>query len=395
MTTIAAFLVFGVLALASAGASGARSGSKPPIGVPDPARLDLRSSDLGGARVISQGYYQDKGFVSSYARAFAAPRVGGTPMTRVAGDVEVASSGPDALQYVVAFRQFASTAAGRAELKKMLTSPDSSDLVLTHVTVGSPRPLTGTNGSDVAVTFRILGVPAQAHMAVFSQSRFLGELVAIGIGGRPLTHDAVARVARIMTSRFAAAVPPTNVAPPTISGTAAVGQPLVASPGTWTKGPNRFQFRWGRCGASSCNVIAGATGPTYVPTASDAGSTLRVWVTARTARGSRHPLPAATDPAPAPPKTLDPPLVTGSPIVGQILTATTGTWTASPTSYSFAWKLCGAAATSCISVGGDLDSYLVGPTDVGARLVVVVTARNAAGSTSVESAPTAVIAGTS
>src|SRR5262249_3065203 len=76
-------------------------------------------------------------------------------------------------------------------------------------------------------------------------------------------------------------------------------------------------------------------------------------------------------------------------------TATTGTWTASPTSYSFAWKLCGAAATSCISVGGDLDSYLVGPTDVGARLVVVVTARNAAGSTSVDAAPAAVSAGTS
>jgi hypothetical protein len=395
MKTIAALLVFGVLALALAGASGAQSGSKPPFGVPDPARLVLRSTDLGGARVLTQGYYHDSGFVSSYARAFSAPRVAGTPTTNLESDVEVAATGPDASTYVAGFRQYASTAAGRAELKKMLTSVDTSGLVLTHVVVGAPRPLTGTNGSDVAVTFKLLGLPAEAHLAVFSQSRFLGELVVLGIGGRPLTRAAIAHVARIMTSRFAAAVPPTNVATPTISGTAAVGQTLTASPGTWTKGPTRFAFQWGRCTASSCDGIAGANGPTYVPTASDAGFTLRVWVTATNANGSRNALSAATDPVLAPPMNLDLPVITGSPVAGQILTATTGNWTASPTSYSFAWKLCDAAGTSCIAVGGDLQTYTVGTTDVGSRLVAVVTARNAAGSTTTESAPTAVITGTS
>jgi hypothetical protein len=394
MKTIAALLVFGVLALALAGASGARSGSKPPFGVPDPARLVLRSTDLGGARVTGQGYYHDKGFVSSYARAFDSPRMAGTPLSHLESDAEVAPSDSDAREYVVAFRQFASTAAGRAELKKMLTSADTSGL-FTHVVVGAPRPLTGTNGSDVAVTFKLLGLPAEAHLAVFSQSRFLGELMVLGIGGRPVTRDAVGRLARIVTARFAAAVPPANVAAPTISGSAAVGQPLTASPGTWTKGPNRFRFQWGRCDASSCNDIVGATGPTYVPTGSDAGRTLRVWVTATNANGSRNAVSAATDPILAPPTNLDPPAVTGSPVVGQILTATTGTWTASPTSYSFAWKLCDAAGTSCVSVGGDLETYLVGPTDVGSRLVAVVTARNTAGSTTVESAPTAVVTATS
>jgi hypothetical protein len=395
MKTIAALLVFGVLALALAGASGAQSGAKPPFGVPDPARLVLRSTDLGGARVVGQGYYHDDGFVSSYARAFSAPRVAGTPTTHLESDVEVASTGPDARTYVVGFRQFASTRTGRAELKKMLTSADTSGVVLTHVVVDAPRPLTGTNGSDVAVTFKLLGLPAEAHLAVFSQGRFLGELMVLGIGGRPLTRAAVAHVARIMTSRFAAAVPPTNVAAPTISGTAAVGQTLTASPGTWTKGPTRFGFQWGRCNASSCTDIAGANGPTYVPTASDAGFTLRVWVTATNANGSRNAVSAATDPVLAPPTNLEPPVVTGSPVVGQILTATTGSWEPIPTSYSFGWKLCDAAGTSCAAVGGDLQSYTPGPTDVGSRLVAVITARNAAGSTTIESAPTPVITGTS
>jgi len=219
--------------------------------------------------------------------------------------------------------------------------------------------------------------------------------MVLGIGGRPLSRAAVAHVAGIMMSRFAAAVPPTNVAAPTISGTAAIGQTLTASPGTWTKGPTRLGFQWGRCNAGSCNAIAGANGPTYVPTASDAGFTIRVWVTATNANGSRNAISAATDPVLAPPTNLDPPVVTGSAVVGQTLTATAGNWTASPTSYSFAWKLCDAAGTSCVAVGGDLQTYTVGPTDVGSRLVAVVTARNAAGSTTIESAPTAVITGTS
>ena len=44
----------------------------------------------------------------------------------------------------------------------------------------------------------------------------------------PVTRHADAHLARIMTSRFAAAQPPTDVAVPTISGTPAVGGSTTA-----------------------------------------------------------------------------------------------------------------------------------------------------------------------
>jgi hypothetical protein len=201
----------------------------------------------------------------------------------------------------------------------------------------------------------------------------------------------VARLARIVASRFAAAQPPTNVAAPAISGTPAVGQTLTASPGTWTKGPIRYRFQWGRCGASTCNEISAATGPTYVPSADDAGFTLRVWVTATNANGSRNALSAATAPVVDLPATIDAPVITGKPAVGETLATTTGTWTQSPTSYSYAWKVCDASGVTCTTVAGDAQTYVVAPGDVGSRLVAVVTARNAAGSTTAESAPTAVV----
>jgi hypothetical protein len=391
MKTIAALTVFGVLALALAGASGAQGGSKPPFGVPDPARLVLRSADLGGARVGAQGYYHDKGFVASYQREFDAPRVAGTPLFMLESDAEVAAPGTDVRSYVTLFREFASTAAGRAQLEQALTSVDASGLVLSHVTVGLPRPIPGTNGVDVAIGLRLVGIPAQAHMAVFSQSRFLGELLLLGVGGRPVTRGLVARLARIVDSRFAAAQPPASVAAPMISGTPAVGQALTASPGTWTNGPNRYRFQWGRCGTSSCNDISGATGTTYVPSGDDAGFTLRVRVTATNANGSRNAVSAATTPVVALPATIDAPVITGKPVVGETLTTTTGTWTQNPTSFSFAWKACDATGVTCTTVAGDTQTYVVAPGDVGSRLVAVVTARNAAGSTTVESAPTAIV----
>jgi hypothetical protein len=83
------------------------------------------------------------------------------------------------------------------------------------------------------------------------------------------------------------ATKPKNVTPPTITGTAEVGQKLVATRGTWTGKPTSFHFVWSRCDADgACLTIAGATKKTYVPTAADVGHTLRVTVTARNAAGA-------------------------------------------------------------------------------------------------------------
>ena len=80
---------------------------------------------------------------------------------------------------------------------------------------------------------------------------------------------------------------PSATAPPTVSGSAAVGEQLTATDGTWTGAPDRYAYQWQQCDAagSACAAIAGATGKTYGVRSADLGRTLRVAVTAVNPRG--------------------------------------------------------------------------------------------------------------
>lgn len=89
---------------------------------------------------------------------------------------------------------------------------------------------------------------------------------------------------------------PKNKTLPTISGSALVGQTLVATHGTWSGAPTTFHYAWSRCDATgaACLAISGATGRIYTVTAADVGHTLRVTVTARNSSGSTQATSAQT-----------------------------------------------------------------------------------------------------
>jgi hypothetical protein len=91
---------------------------------------------------------------------------------------------------------------------------------------------------------------------------------------------------------------PTNVAPPAVAGSAAVGETLAATAGAWTAAP-AISSRWLRCLAFGCTPIA--SGPTYVVTSADVGATLRVEETAANAAGTVTAASAPTAVVPAPP----------------------------------------------------------------------------------------------
>ena len=83
--------------------------------------------------------------------------------------------------------------------------------------------------------------------------------------------------------------PPKNITPPVITGTAAVGQQVQASSGTWGGASGAaFVYAWLRCAASgtNCADISGAGKPSYIVAPADAGGSLRVRVTAKNDAGS-------------------------------------------------------------------------------------------------------------
>ena len=74
---------------------------------------------------------------------------------------------------------------------------------------------------------------------------------------------------------------PTNSVLPAITGTAAVGQTLTTSDGTWTESPTSFTYEWLRCPSSGgladgsdCASIGVSTN-SYAVATGDVGFTLR------------------------------------------------------------------------------------------------------------------------
>jgi|GEM_PF-1760926 len=86
------------------------------------------------------------------------------------------------------------------------------------------------------------------------------------------------------------------------------------------------------------------------------------------------------------------PTISGAAVVSSGLNAATGTWSNSPTSYSYHWQDCPAAGGSCSNISGAINStYTVQAADTGYTIDVVVTATNASGSASATSSKTAAV----
>jgi hypothetical protein len=196
---------------------------------------------------------------------------------------------------------------------------------------------------------------------------------------------------------------PVNTVLPAITGTAAQGQTLTASAGTWTGSPTSFAYQWLRCDASSsnCVTISGATTSSYLPGASDVSSRLRVRVTATNSGGSTAAQSATTavvtgsgGTGSGPPVNTSLPTITGTPARARTLTAGAGTWTGAPTiTFTYQWLRCEPTdTTDCDDIGGATgQTYVLATADVGKRIRVEVNARNSLGTDSETSAATAVV----
>jgi hypothetical protein len=200
------------------------------------------------------------------------------------------------------------------------------------------------------------------------------------------------------TATARSTAPPQNTAAPTITGQAREGSTLTAENGTWSNSPTSYAYQWQRCASdgTGCANISGATSKTYTLAAADVDHRVRVVVTATNADGSAsaNSAPSAIVSATGAPTNTAKPTISGTPAVGELLTANNGTWTGGASSFTYQWQRCPAGTTAaCVDISGATSkTYTVRTADVGSALRVNVTARNASGSrATATSDPTAIV----
>jgi uncharacterized protein YukE len=190
-----------------------------------------------------------------------------------------------------------------------------------------------------------------------------------------------------------------STAVPSISGLLQDGQLLGAVTGSWSgSAPISYSYQWQECNTAgkACTDISGATGSTLKLLTGLIGSTVDVIVTATNVAGSTSvTTPVSGLIGGVLPSNTSMPSISGLLQDGQLLSAVTGTWSGSaPISYSYQWQECNASGKSCSNISGATGSTLTLLTGlIGSTVDVVVTATNAAGSTSATASPTGLVAG--
>jgi hypothetical protein len=185
-----------------------------------------------------------------------------------------------------------------------------------------------------------------------------------------------------------------------LAGAPAVGQSLVRSQGAWTgSSPLALSaIAWDRCNTDGANCTLVGSTYSYEVQSADTGYALRIRVTFTDPQGVTTATSALTAPvggAPAPtaaPANIAPASISGTPRNGQVLSASAGTWSNSPTAYSYEWRRCDSAGAGCSAVpGAGSSSYTLGSADVGSTIRVAVTATNSGGSETSISAATGLV----
>jgi hypothetical protein len=353
--------------------------------------MALELTDLpAGTSVERQRYVREKGCVSAYERSFDVDgrRYGRTRLIGVGSDLCLIVTVPAADRELREWRAFLS--ASRSEIEEIYEDEETDRVRLVR-----RRSLNVGDGAfEILVRYRFLGEMFHSSFAVIRVSRAIGFLSMFA--AYPIAGGDVTRLLGVFANRMRGGFVPAIVTPPVVSGLAQEGQTLTASAGTWRNSPTRFAYEWRRCDAAgaACSAIAGATTRTYVVTAADAGSTLRVAVTGRNASGSRTATSAQTAlvSATTPPVNTVPPTISGTAQQGQTLTSSTGTWAGSPTSFAYQWQRCAAGGSACADVANATGpTYAVGAGDAGSTIRVAVTARNTVGEATAVSLPTSVV----
>lgn len=154
---------------------------------------------------------------------------------------------------------------------------------------------------------------------------------------------------------------------PVVSGAAQVGSTLTSDNGTWSPSGLTYAYRWLRDGVA----IPTGTKSTYTLTPDDVGHVMSYRVqgsktgyipVVKTSAGTDAVAPGTLTNSAAP-------TVSGDPVIGSTLAATTGTWSPSNLSYQIQWIRGGNTIA-----GATAETYKLTAADVGAPITAQVTA---------------------
>jgi len=193
---------------------------------------------------------------------------------------------------------------------------------------------------------------------------------------------------------------PVSSAAPVLNGYTGPGASITSTNGTWNYA-NTYAYQWYRCTSAStvtevtvpstCTKIAGATSASYVIAALDAGSWLRVKVSATGSGGTTDILSASSaqvGPKPESVKARPPRVMNGLASAGSTLAAKRGQWANGPVTYAYQWYSCTKAGVrnprtipaACTAITGATSrTYTVKAADKGSFLRVRVTATGVTG----------------
>ena len=174
-----------------------------------------------------------------------------------------------------------------------------------------------------------------------TSATYVLQLAQVGLYIRAQVFQTKTSYTAVLANSAATAVVPalnlTNTVAPAVTGSWTVGTSLSASAGTWSTS-GTFTYQWQSSSDNSTWAdITSATSSSYTLTSSEASKYVRAQVVNTSSAGAGVAYSVARSKVGAPYNTALP-AITGTIKVGSTQTVSTGTWSNTPTSYSYQWQ---------------------------------------------------------